>query len=153
MSDRKLIDQLIDATLPRINALTTRTFEHATKEVNALDAIGSALGRPPPNDPLLLPSPELLRSLWSAALSDTAVSLLWGVADRAQNGEFMCTSQAIAAVVDGIDRNELARETGVAADDLRFVLREMGEALHQLTAKSTVEVMIDRRSITLRGSR
>jgi len=29
----------------------------------------------------------------------------------------------------------------------------MGEALQELTAKSTVEVMIDRRSITLRGAR
>jgi len=60
---------------------------------------------------------------------------------------------SISSVVKGIDRSELKRDTGISEDDLRFILHEMGTALHDLIARSSAELMIDRRSITLRGGR
>jgi hypothetical protein len=152
MSDRKFIDRLLDETLPRIQRLVTSTFEQAARDVQALDLISLSLGRPSSNEPLSPPEPEVLRSLWKPALSNVAVGLLWGVADRAVNGQFACTTEAITSVVDRIDRAELARETGIGADDLRFILREMGAALHSLVARSPTELMINRRAITLRSA-
>jgi hypothetical protein len=149
MSDRRFIDLLIDATLLRIEGLMTRTFEHAAREVQVLDSLASSLGRAPLNDPLQRPEPELLRAIWRPALNGVATRLLWGVADQAVDGRFPCTADAVAAVVDRVNRVELERETGVGADDLRFILREMGAALCELVAKEPVELMIDRRAIML----
>lgn len=153
MSDRKFIDALIDATLPRIQDLMTRMFEHAAREAQTLDSLTSALGGSPSNEPLQPLEPELLRAIWRPALNGVATRLLWGVADRAVNGRFLCTPDAITAVVERVDRAELERESGVGADDLRFVLREMGTALCELIARDpVVELMIDRRAITLAQS-
>lgn len=151
MLDREFIDTLITATMPRIEDLVLRTYERAANEAKILDLLASSVGLTPANeDAKSNPQPQVLRAIWNAALTDAAVSLLWGLAERAKDGSVRCTSETLEAVADRVDRAELARETGVAPDDLRFVLREMSSALAALVAVGPLEVTIDRRPIVLR---
>lgn len=151
MSDRTFIDELITETLPRIETLTTATYHQAACELSALDAIASSLDHEVAPESLDTPPRDLTRALWNAALTDVAVGLLWAVADQSAEGTFTCTRPTIESAWSGIDRTELQRETGVPADDLRFILAEMGGALESLVGKrGTLEITIDRRPVLLR---
>jgi hypothetical protein len=154
MPDRTFVDAMIDHIPPRITALTLGTFKRSAEEAYHLDTLGDLVGKPPPPPPLLPePSPELIRQLWSASLSDAAVTFLWELADAVPDHHFTCSQENIAAVVARVDREELARETGMSQADLGLVLPAMGHALREIvdaTPSGVREVEIDRQIVLLR---
>jgi hypothetical protein len=151
---RLFVDELVTATLPGIQQLADDVHRRAVREARTLDALSATLSGSSADESDSTPlSPVIIKEIWKAALSDVAVGLLWAIAARASNREFVCSRAAIEAAVDTIDREELARETGVPGDDLRFALAQMGTTLEALVGRrGTCEVSIDRQLFLLRSA-
>ncbi len=147
MKDRALIEEMIVGTHARIRDIELAVWRKAGVQL-ALEM--PELG---PIDETADEMPwEIIEELWCPPLTDVAVRLLWAVAKRASDGEFVADTPGVAAICAAMDDEGLRNATGIAQEHVRTVLEKMGEALVEVVrAHSGVDIYIDRKPYRLRA--
>lgn len=147
--DAELIDDLIDKTMPRIDAIVVRVYEEADRYAEASLAQHGLTAAPL--------SPDIKRYIiekaWWPALTDIAVEILRAVGDAAVGGDFVASASALGAIGAGLDDDDVRRMTGFDIGDVRPVIEAMTEAFLELCReRKLIEVEIDRSPVRIRAA-
>lgn len=149
MTDRELIEKLIEGTYARIEGIARSLWQQADAETEAgMKAQGLT---PKPVAPREVGA--ALRQAWRAPLTDVAVHLLQAAAETAAGNEILIDDGSLSVICSSIPKDELRRLTGIPDQHIQWVLFSTAFALWEIVnMQASINVEIDRTPYRLRAA-